>query len=34
VVLQRWGFPMRYSKDTDEEMVQSLIDCGGERLHP
>jgi len=25
----RWGFPMSYYKEDDDEMIQSMVDCGG-----
>ena len=25
----RWGFPMSYHKEDDDEMIQSMVDCGG-----
>lgn len=27
--LHRWGFPMSYYKEDDDEMIQSMVDCGG-----
>lgn len=27
--LHRWGWPMNYYRENDDDMVQSLVDCGG-----
>lgn len=26
---QRWGFPMNYHREDDDEMVQEMVKCGG-----
>jgi len=27
--LQHWGWPMNYYRENDDDMIQSMVDCGG-----